>query len=77
MMRFAAAEIALSFVAVASFPRAGVQAAGPPPKPEVGNTVLIAQYHCNPADHARVDQLLKEVTASVLNRMASEGKINS
>ena len=42
-----------------------------------GNTVLIAQYECSPGDVARVDQIIKELTGPVLNRMVAEGKIIS
>ena len=54
---------------------AGAQAA--PPVLQPGNTVLIAQYECSPADLTKVDQLIKDATAPILNRMLTEGKLLS
>ena len=45
--------------------------------PQLGNTVLVAEYQCPPGDLARVDQLMKEVTASVLDKYVAEGKLLS
>ena len=51
------------------------EAAIGPAAPDVGNTVLIARFQCNTADLARVDQILKDSSGPVLNRMVAEGKI--
>ena len=48
-----------------------------PLAPQPGNTVLIAQYECSPGELAKVDQIIKDVTAPVLNRVMAEGKIMS
>jgi hypothetical protein len=52
-----------------------VSAQTPPPTLQPGNTVLVAQYECSPADLGKVDQIMKDTTAPVLNRMLSEGKL--
>lgn len=69
--------IVACLVAVASMGPALAQASGAPAAPEIGNTVLVARYQCNPADHAKVDQILKEITAPVLNRLVAQGKLIS
>jgi hypothetical protein len=53
------------------------QTATAPVAPQPGNTVLIAQYECSPGELGKVDQLLKDVTTPVLNRMVAEGKVMS
>lgn len=60
-----------------AFGWAGVAGAQAPPVLVPGNTVLIAQYECSPGDLGKVDQLIKDSAASVLNRMMTEGKILS
>lgn len=45
--------------------------------PQPGNTVLVAEYQCSAGDLARVDQLLKEVSAPVLDKYVAEGKLLS
>jgi len=67
--------VVLGLVAVACVAPAFAQTAAAPAMPEVGNTVLIARYTCNAADHAKVDQLFKDVAAPTLNRMVAEGKL--
>jgi len=47
----------------------------PPAGPQVGNTALMAHYECSPGDLAKVDQIIKEISAPVLSRMMAEGKI--
>jgi hypothetical protein len=54
---------------------AQAQTPGSMQTPDVGNTVLVAQYECNPADHAKVDRILKDVAAPILNRKVAEGKL--
>ena len=49
----------------------------PPVALQPGNTVLIAQYECIPGELTRVDQILKDLTAPVLNKMVAEGKLLS
>ena len=48
-----------------------LQAQGPGP----GNTVLFAQFECNSAELARVDELFEQVAAPTLNRYVAEGRI--
>ena len=49
---------------------------GAAPAPlQPGNTVLIAQYECSPADLAKVDQLFKDSAGPVLSKYMAEGKI--
>ncbi len=47
----------------------------PPVALQVGNTAFIAQYECLPGDLAKVDQIIKEISAPVLSRMMAEGKV--
>ena len=54
---------------------ASTQTASAPAPLQPGNTVLIAQYECSPADLAKVDQLFKESAGTVLNKYMAEGKI--
>lgn len=54
---------------------ASTQTAAPAIQP--GNTVLIAQYECSPADLAKVDQLITESAGPVLKHMIAEGKVIS
>jgi len=68
--------VAVSLFASAWVAPARAQTQAPAP-PEVGNTVLIARYHCIAADHAKVDQTFKDIMAPVLNRMVGEGKLIS
>jgi hypothetical protein len=73
--KMSASAIAALFLSVLS--ATGSAQTGTPGSAQPGNTVLIAQYQCVPGDLGRVDQLLKDVTAPVLNRMAAEGKVLS
>ncbi len=47
----------------------------PPAGPQVGNTAFIAQYECSPGDLAKVDRIIKEISAPTLSRMMAEGKV--
>ena len=69
--------LSAAFSTAAALAPVFAQAPGMPVAPELGNTVLIARYQCNPAELGKVDQVLKEVSAPVLNRMVSEGKLIS
>ena len=67
------AVLAAGLVLAVAVP-ASTQPAAPAPL-QPGNTVLIAQYECSPADLAKVDQLFKENAGAVLNKYMAEGKI--
>jgi len=56
---------------------ASSQTPAAPTPPQPGNAVLIAQYECNPADLAKVDQIIKEVAGPVLSRYIAEGKVTT
>jgi hypothetical protein len=54
---------------------ASTQTPAAPAPLQPGNTVLIAQYECSPADLAKVDQLFKDNAGTVLNKYMADGKI--
>ena len=64
------AALALTLATTAS-----TQTPAAPAPLQVGNTVLIAQYECSPADLAKVDQLFKDSAGTVLGKYMAEGKI--
>ena len=64
------AALALTLATTAS-----TQTPAAPAPLQVGNTVLIAQYECSPADLAKVDQLFKDAAGPVLGKYMAEGKI--
>ena len=64
------AALALTLATTAS-----TQTPAAPAPLQVGNTVLIAQYECSPADLAKVDQLFKDSAGPVLGKYMAEGKI--
>jgi hypothetical protein len=43
--------------------------------PQPGSAVLIAQYECNPADLAKVDEVMKGTAGPILSRYVAEGKL--
>ena len=67
-----AATIVLALAAPAS-----TQTPAAPAPLQPGNTVLIAQYECSPADLAKVDQLFKDSAGTVLGKYMADGKILS
>lgn len=76
MTRSSMSILAICLVAV-SAASALAQTTAPPAGLQIGNTVLVARYQCNPAELTKVDQALKDLTAPVLNRMVAEGKLIS
>jgi lipocalin len=70
------ALLATALVLALAAPASTQTPAAPAPL-QPGNTVLIAQYECSPAELAKVDQIFKDTAGAVLNKYMAEGKIIS